>query len=131
MHRAACDGVVDALDALLESSDADVNQINDAGVTPLMLAAQQGHMGALRWLLNHKAQVNAVDLNQCTALFFAVEASHEDACGLLLAWNADIEARHKYGHTPLMLAAHYGQQAAVGLLLDEGGAKIDACTANG
>lgn len=71
--------------ALLESSGADVNQTSHAGVTLLMVAASQGHVGAVRWLLNHQARVNAVDQNQCTSLFFAVEAGFEDVCRLLLA----------------------------------------------
>ena len=52
------------------------NQLN--GSTALMLAAAQGHRGAIMFLLNHFADINIIDNDSLTALDYATVNGHKD-----------------------------------------------------
>ena len=57
--------------------------------TPLMYAARQGSLGALRVLLKAGADLNLSDPDGTTALVFAIINSHYDAARLLVEAGAD------------------------------------------
>lgn len=58
--------------------------------TPLMEAAQEGHLELLRYLISQGANVNAKTATGDTALTYACENGHSDVAELLLQANADL-----------------------------------------
>ena len=64
-------------------------------------AAQKQDIGALRALVQRKADVNAAQPDGTTALHWAVVWNDEDAVNLLLRAGANAKAANRYGATPL------------------------------
>ena len=60
MHQAAADGKLNTLEAL-KLKDADVNELDEHGRTPLFYAAANGRINAMKWLKDAGADVNAKD----------------------------------------------------------------------
>ncbi|PYS93096.1 MAG: hypothetical protein DMF64_06075 [Acidobacteria bacterium] len=81
---------------------ADVNA-RDIGQTPLIRAAQNGHIKVMRALLEHGADVNAQDDRGETALMIAAGETDPDMVRLLLSKGAVVNLKDKSG-SPLGLA---------------------------
>lgn len=58
--------------------------------TPLMEAAQEGHLELVKYLLQANANVHAQTQTGDTALTYACENGHTDVADLLLECNADL-----------------------------------------
>ncbi|KAK6956941.1 hypothetical protein Daesc_002223 [Daldinia eschscholtzii] len=86
----------------IESRDTDDNQ------TPLMWAAQRGHDGIVRLLLDRGASVNSDHLFD-TPLIKAVKNKHSIVASTLLTRGANIEAADINGKTSLFYAATLGR----------------------
>jgi hypothetical protein len=84
-----------------------------------MHAAWQGHRDAVRWLLDHGAQINRQGL-EWSALHYAVFAGHQDVVNTLIARGADIDARSTNGSSPLMMASREGHEKLAQLLVNLG-----------
>lgn len=79
---------------------ADINTRTEEGRTALHLAASNGHVSTLQFLLQKGANFNLVDNNRYTALRLAAENGHLNAVKLLLAMGADLnEEFHQLGAT--------------------------------
>jgi ankyrin repeat protein len=74
------------------------------GWTPLMYAAREGAVGAIRALAETKADLNAQDPEGTTALIFAIINGHADAAAALIEKGADLNLADKTGMTPLYAA---------------------------
>lgn len=70
-----------------------VDDRDDNGTTPLMLAAGKGLLAIVKELLNHGADVNAQDLDNWTALLCATKAGYLEIVEILVENGADIEHR--------------------------------------
>lgn len=104
---------------LFLSRGANVNHVSRIGEQALMLAALRGHADAVRWLLEHGAEVNRGG-KQWSALHYATFSGHEDIVRALLARGADVNARTTNDSTALMLTARQGHETLARLLLDAG-----------
>jgi ankyrin repeat protein len=102
---------------LLKHPGLDVNAINQAGETPLMLAALKGRPDWMKALVARGALVNEPGW---TALHYACSGPDRGAVRWLLEQGAEIDARSPNGSTPLMMAAGYGESSSVELLLKAG-----------
>jgi len=102
---------------LLAHPGTDVNALNAAGETPLMLAAIAGDLDASQKLLARGARVN---MPGWTPLHYAASGPNTRVVELLLAQGADLEAEAPNGSTPLMLAAQTGPESTIDLLLRRG-----------
>ncbi|XP_028906678.1 kinase D-interacting substrate of 220 kDa isoform X2 [Ornithorhynchus anatinus] len=110
---------VPALKALLEKCK-DVDERNECGQTPLMLAAEQGNLEIVQELLKKGANCNLEDSDNWTALISASKEGHVDIVAELLNSNVNLEHRDMGGWTALMWASYKGCSEVAELLLEKG-----------
>ncbi|KID75803.1 Ankyrin repeat domain-containing protein 17 [Metarhizium brunneum] len=77
----------------------------DALLTPLHLAAENGHADMARLLLDNGAQVNAASTRGYTPLMLAAHNGHADTVSILIRRGADISAHAADGSRALSIAA--------------------------
>ncbi|KAL1495331.1 hypothetical protein AB1Y20_017186 [Prymnesium parvum] len=118
MLRAAENGDVRELTRLLENN-ANIQERDNHGFSPLHEAAVYGHEDAVRLLLENNADTAARDNGGSSPLHWAAVNGHEGAVRLLLENNADIAASTNGGSSPLHWAAMNGHEGAVRLLLEK------------
>ena len=102
-------------------------------VTPLIIAAHNGHLNSVRILLGYGADIEARGTLKigdevaegCTPSWAAAAIGHLDVVRLLIKRNADVDARTSSGSTPLRVAAHEGHLDVVRCLV-ESGADVNA-----
>lgn len=106
-----------AFAALVETPGLDVNRLNQAGESALMLAAIKGQLEWCEKLLQRGARVNQPGW---APLHYAATGPNPRIVELLLARGAELEAVSPNGSTALMMAARYGSEESVRLLLARG-----------
>lgn len=104
--------------------DADVNAIDNEGMTALMAASKRGHASMARLLTGAGAVVNRTDRNDFCALLYAAEAGHLD-CVEHLVSNCEWPVRRDCDLTltealqqATTLAASNGRTEVLEFLLD-------------
>jgi uncharacterized protein len=102
---------------LLARPETDVNALNAAGESALMLAAIAGDLEACERLIERGAQL---DKAGWTPLHYAASGPEPRIVRLLLDRGAAIDAASPNGSTALMLAAQHGPEASIELLLARG-----------
>jgi len=145
LHCISYFGIAEVADTLIKVNRWDVNQRDDAGMTPLILAARYGHLEVVRLLLRNKhIQPDQQDANfGRTALSWAAGNGHEGVVRLFLEsefvnpgsiggrWGkarrevgllfgrryVNPDSLCRYGRTPLLWAAENGREGVVKLLL--------------
>lgn len=111
------DGAFQAAEVLLKDPSLEVDALNEAGETALMMAALKGRTEWARRLLERGAQVNRPGWSP---LHYAATGPEPTVVKLLLDRGAAIDAESPNRSTPLMMAAQYGSEASVDLLLARG-----------
>jgi len=145
LHCVSYFGLADVANALIKMNRWDMNQRDDAGMTPLIWAARCGHEEVVRLLLREKQiQPDQRDANSGrTALSWAAENGQEGVVRLLLGprfvdpasiggWRGNAQrvagllfgtryvnpnSLDDFGRTPLSWAAKKGHEGIVKLLL--------------
>jgi ankyrin repeat protein len=102
---------------LLRQPQTDVNALNQAGESPLMMAALKGDLAGVQLLLERGAQVNQPGWSP---LHYAATGPEPKIVQLLVDRGADIDAASPNDTTPLMMAAQYGSEDSANLLLLRG-----------
>uniref|UniRef100_A0A2K6EII7 Kinase D-interacting substrate of 220 kDa n=1 Tax=Propithecus coquereli TaxID=379532 RepID=A0A2K6EII7_PROCO len=110
---------IPALKALLEKCK-DVDERNECGQTPLMIAAEQGNLEIVKELIKNGANCNLEDLDNWTALISASKEGHVHIVEELLKYGVNLEHRDMGGWTALMWACYKGRTEVVDLLLSHG-----------
>uniref|UniRef100_A0A8C5KNB8 Kinase D-interacting substrate of 220 kDa n=1 Tax=Jaculus jaculus TaxID=51337 RepID=A0A8C5KNB8_JACJA len=110
---------IPALKALLEKCK-DVDERNECGQTPLMIAAEQGNLEIVKELIKNGANCTLEDLDNWTALISASKEGHVHVVEELLKCGVDLEHRDMGGWTALMWACYKGRTDVVELLLSNG-----------
>jgi ankyrin repeat protein len=119
---AAEENDLDSLTLLLDAKTDTEERI--AGETPLMLAAKNGHVDAVKLLLDRGAQVNARNPEMpdskrgMTALMLAAQQGHDEVVRMLLERGADVTIKTRFGRTALDLAVRAKNEKTVRLLKD-------------
>ncbi|XP_032589958.1 uncharacterized protein LOC6560306 isoform X3 [Drosophila grimshawi] len=124
MHYAVSHGNFDVVSILLDSKVCNVNQMNNAGYTCVMLVSlaklkQVAHRTVVERLFQ-MADVNIRAKKHCqTALMLAVSHGNGDMVAMLLDAGADINIQDEDGSTALMCAAEHGRVDIVKHLLSQ------------
>jgi len=118
LFASALRGNTGIVELLLSYPAVDVNLARDDGTTPLVIAAQEGHVATCKMLLTAKnIQVNKATMNR-SPLFMASYKNHVDVVRLLIVHKADSNQQESEGKlTPLMIACSKGHQEIVNALL--------------
>jgi hypothetical protein len=132
---AAEENNLDILTLLLDAKTDTEERI--AGETPLMLASKNGHVDAVKLLLDRGAQINARNPDTpgskrgMTALMFAAQQGHNDVVRVLLEHGADVTVKTRFGRTALDLAVRAKKEKTVRLLKDFSSGIIKAGVSDG
>jgi len=101
----------------LIAKGANVNEMDETGMTPLMIAASEGRTAIAKTLIDAGADVKQASGEGTTALMRAASANRVDVMALLVSKGADVNAKNNGGMTALMVAAFGGYPDAVRALL--------------
>ena len=123
----ACSGGQDmVLYYLVNSHNASIHEADDAGWTPLIIAASAGRDQIVENLLRQYADVNHVTSTGHTALLYAASKNRFNIAKLLIDAGADVNVQEQTtGASPLHRAASLGHMKIATLLLDNK-AKVNA-----
>ena len=102
------------------SFDEIVDTPNGTRTTPLMYAAQEGSILAVKLLLKHNASIDRQNEYGMTALMFAAQHGHVEICRLLIGHFADMNLQNTKKSTALSLACFCGMDAVVKELVSAG-----------
>lgn len=117
LHKAIMEESERVVKLLIEHPQTDVNALNQAGETPVMLAALRGRLPWVQALVRRGALINEAGF---TALHYACSGPDNGVAAWLVSQGAELDARSPNGSTPLMMAAGYGSPDAVEVLLQAG-----------
>ncbi|CBJ25460.1 EsV-1-199 [Ectocarpus siliculosus] len=106
--------------AVLETGSVDINQGNDDGITPLILASFLGHSHVAETLIENGADVSMVTDDGSTALHACAMEGHVAIVELLTKAGADLEAVTSAGRTPLHTATREGKSELMRALIEAG-----------
>jgi ankyrin repeat protein len=91
-----------------------------AGDSPLIAAAKDGDLPAVRALIAKRASVNETARDGSTALLWAAYHSHLEMVQALVAAGGKTNTPNNYGVTPLLQASRTGDRALIDALLKAG-----------
>ncbi len=99
-----------------------VNQPEDTfdRLTPLMIAAKEGHAEMVELLLSFRANTNAVSHNGHTALMLASYHRYPKVVKILLDAGADPNIKSNAGHTALSEITQSDKEEIIRLLTEKG-----------
>jgi len=121
IHQYAIAGDVAGVAGELTKTPGDLNLPDDAGLTPLHLAALHCHTNVVALLLAKGAKVNQEATDDATPLHLAAQEGCTDAVTMLLAKGAKVNTRDDQGRTPLKRAELWHRDATAELLRQHGG----------
>ncbi|VDI40185.1 Hypothetical predicted protein [Mytilus galloprovincialis] len=123
--RACKGGYKDTVELLLQNN-ADVNQCNEGGISPLYEACAAGHKDTVQLLLQNNANVNQCECVVRSPLRAACRGGYKDTVELLLQNNADVNQCKMDVISPLFVACLGGHKDTVEMLLHNN-ADVNQC----
>lgn len=103
LAQAATDDKLDRVRQVYEERPQDLNIADNAGNTPLQIAALQGYVEIVEFLLEKNCEVNSRNIEKDTPLIDAVENGHIEVVKLLLHHGADPRLGNATGRKPVEL----------------------------
>ena len=117
--RAVKDGAIDVLESLLSKSDANLEETDEKGRTPLILAADLGKAHIInRLLISQLVETNATDKLGRTALHYCAQMKMNKTIEMLLDHGADVNIQDRGTHPPMYYAIGDDDYDTVKMLLD-------------
>ena len=86
------------------------NPGNRTGITPLHVAAQNGHLQVCKLLIQSTDDKNPKAKHDGTPLHYAAKMGHLDICKLIMENISDKNPHDSFSKTPFKIAAEYGHQ---------------------
>lgn len=112
----ARNGTVTEVQELMKQNPDVINQTNENGFSPLILACYRGNVEVAKFLIDHVKDVNYKS-DEGTALSGLSVKYNKDLVERLLKKNADPNIADTTGYTPLFWAVKFGNKELVELLL--------------
>ncbi len=112
-------GSLQEIEALYQKNPAEIENIDDRGSTPLLLACYRNNEAVAQYLLNHTKNINH-NSGMGTALMAAVMANNNNLVAQFIAKKADLDQLDKGGKTALIYATFFNRNPIVKLLVDAG-----------
>ncbi len=109
-------GTVAEVKELMKKNPEIINQTNENGFSPLILACYRGNTEVAQYLIDHVKDVNYKS-REGTALAGLAVKYNRDLVERLLKKNADPNIADDTGYTPLFWAVKFGNTELVELLL--------------
>lgn len=106
--------------ALVEADSGQMEVKSVSNKTPLIFAAQGGHLEVVAYLIGMGADLNARNAANETSLIYAVYFGHADVVEYLLDHGADPNITSSGGDTALDLAVMHESERIIGLLAAKG-----------
>ena len=103
LSRAASNNDLAASRIKFAERPEDLNQPDNAGNTPLQIAALQGYVNIVRFLVENKCDIDTRNIDKDTALIDAVENGHVEVVRLLLNFGANPRLGNAKGDEPYEL----------------------------
>ncbi|XP_071132129.1 transient receptor potential cation channel subfamily A member 1-like isoform X2 [Mytilus edulis] len=117
LHIAAENDNNNAIEILYNASQTELNDGDDDGRTPLMLACQTGHYKSVKTLLTLGADISARDEDSCTGLILAARHGYANIVKVLLDNYAEVNQVDKIKNTALHVACEHGHVDCIRILL--------------
>lgn len=117
---AAENGEFERVKQIIEQAEVSVDVQNSSALTPLFLAAKEGHTDCLKILLEAGARVDGVgdDSTALTPIWVATYAGHNRCVQLLVDAGANLNNKHP--ETPLYIAAREHRTRCLEILINAG-----------
>ncbi|KAG5757504.1 hypothetical protein H9Q72_014355 [Fusarium xylarioides] len=116
LHEAARRGYHRRIIASLGRTRANIDEKDDLGRTPLILAAREGHMDTAWLLCKYGADVEAFDHSNYTPLMTASDQGRTSMVTMLIRFGANVLASDIEGNTSMSLASRKGHIGTVACL---------------
>ena len=126
LHHAAQGGDTDII-SLIHTHLPNIDSKTREGDTPLMLAALNGKLRAVKWFLERGATVACEEKRGWNTLHHAAQGGDTDIISLIHTHLPNIESKTGEGDTPLMVAALCGKLHAVKWFLEKGATVACEC----
>ncbi|MBI9069293.1 MAG: ankyrin repeat domain-containing protein [Salinivirgaceae bacterium] len=114
------EGNFDQVKQCIEKDPQIIEQRNQRGSTPLMLAANLGNAELLTYFIKKGASVNVDNGFGTTALHFASLSGNLESVKFLIKNGAKVNVKSQQGNSPIHYAARSGSFEIVKLLVDQG-----------
>ncbi|XP_054762967.2 transient receptor potential cation channel subfamily A member 1-like [Lytechinus pictus] len=120
VHIAAQAGYLSCVEELLHQTPLLLNDEDQDGMTPLLIACYHGHRDLVKTLLKIGADITSVNDDHRTALMLAAMNNHVETMSILIEHNCDIHALDKYKNSALHLSVDGGHIGPANLLIRAG-----------
>ncbi|XP_031215915.1 ankyrin repeat and death domain-containing protein 1B [Mastomys coucha] len=125
LHLAAQNNNLHIVDYLIQDLHLqDLNQPNERGRKPFLLAAERGHVEMIEKLTFLNLHTSEKDKDGNTALHLAAMHGHSSAVQVLLTQWSEVNESNENGETPFLLAVVGGHEECSRVLL-EGGSDVN------
>ena len=119
----ARNGSVQEMKVLFEKNANCVNEVDDYGFSPLILAAYRGNFEVAKYLITVVKDVN-YQSPEGTVLMAAVMRNNTELIQLLIGKHANLDLTSKTGVTALMLATQFKKIEIIKILLEHKANKL-------
>lgn len=123
LHWAALMGKERLVELILSINSSKIDEADDTGATPLILATLKGSLSICKILCERGANVNHANTNGHTPVKYACSKNHKELLAYLLERGGDPNGRDNIGDGPIHRAASMEHHDCLRLLLEHPSSK--------